>query len=78
MGFQRINWLQSEKEGAFASESLSHFVLLKAQVLNLQEKEAQMFFIHRKSQKIFKGCTSNSFSFPDAGDLKEKRAISNS
>ena len=35
-------------------------------------------FIHRKSQNVFKGCTSNSFGFPDAGNLKQKRTINNS
>ena len=78
MGFQRANWLQSEKEEAFASESLSQFVLLKAQVLDLQNKEAQVVFIHRKSQNDFKGCTSSSFGFPDAGYLKQTRLTNES
>ena len=78
VGFQRINWLQSEKSDAFASESLSPFVLLKAQLFNLEEKEAQMFFINKKCQNIIKACTPNSFGFPDAGYLTQKSAISNS
>lgn len=58
--------------------SSSHFVLFKAQVLNLEEKDAQMFFINMKSQNILKACTSNSFSFPSAGYLRKKSAISDS
>jgi hypothetical protein len=30
------------------------------------------------SQTVFKGCTSNRFGFPDAGNLKQKRTINNS